>query len=104
MAAGLYMLYNTPNAVTGKTHFGGAQYALSKLGFGDTKVTIYTGVVALALNLLVAILVSLALRGRRERGFRDRTRPDDYSVEAGDPGVKDIDPAPEEAGVPAGQR
>src|SRR5919202_2440857 len=36
MVAGLYMLDDTPNAGTGKTHFGGPQYALSKLGFGDT--------------------------------------------------------------------
>ena len=32
LAAGLYMLYDTPNAVSGKAHFGGPQYALSKLG------------------------------------------------------------------------
>ena len=30
-----------PNATNGKAHFGGPQYALSKLGFGDTKTTIY---------------------------------------------------------------
>jgi SSS family solute:Na+ symporter len=103
MAAGLYMLYNTPNAVTGKTHFGGPQYQLAKLGFGDTKVTIYTGVVALALNLIVAIVVSLALRSRRDR-FEDRTMPDDYVAEAGDPGVRDVEVAPEEPAVPAGRR
>jgi SSS family solute:Na+ symporter len=103
MAAGLYMLYDTPNPITGKTHFGGAQYALSKLGFGATKVTIYTGIVALALNLIVAIVVSVVLRGRRD-GFEDRTTADDYEVEAGDPGVHDMDPAPEGAPVTAGGR
>jgi SSS family solute:Na+ symporter len=104
LIAGLYMLYDTPNPVTGKTHFGGAQYALSKLGFGDTKVTVYTGILALALNLIVAIVVSLLLRGRRRGRFEDRTRSDDYEVEAGDPGVRDIDAAPEEAPVTAGGR
>jgi len=100
MAAGLYMLYNTPNAVTGKTHFGGPQYQLAKLGFSDSKVTIYTGVLALALNLLVAIVVSLVLRSRRDR-FEDRTTPDDYVAEAGDPGVDDVEVATEKSAVPA---
>jgi len=100
MIAGLYMLYNTANAVTGKAHFGGAQYKLSNISlFADSKMTIYTGAVALALNLIVAIVVSLALRSRG-RGFEDRTEPGDYLVEAGDPGVKDVEPAPEEP-VPA---
>jgi solute:Na+ symporter, SSS family len=102
MVAGLYMLYDTPNAVTGKAHFGGPQYALSKLSLTDGKTTLYTGILALALNLIVAIVVSLMLRGRR-RGFEDQTRSDDYEVEAGDPGVEDIDAAPEEAAVPAGR-
>jgi SSS family solute:Na+ symporter len=101
MISGLYMLYDTSNAVTGKAHFGGPQYPLSKLGLTDGKTTIYTGIVALALNLIVAIVVSLLLRGRRRRGaFEDATTPDDYLVEAGDPGVRDIQPAPEEP-VPA---
>jgi SSS family solute:Na+ symporter len=98
------MLYDTPNPVTGKTHFGGAQYALSKLGFGDTKVTLYTGILALALNLIVAIVVSLALRGGRGPVLEDRTAADDYDVEAGDPGVRDVDPAPEGAPVTTGGR
>jgi len=102
LVAGLYMLYDTPNPVTGKAHFGGAQYALSKLGLTDGKTTLYTGILALALNLIVAIVVSLALRSRR-RGFEDATTPDDYLVEAGDPGVKDLDAAPEEAPVTAGR-
>src|SRR3954449_4096350 len=102
MAAGMYMLYDTPNPVTGKTHFGGAQYALSKLGVTDGKTTMYTGILALALNLIVAIVVSLVLRGR-QRGFQDRTMPDDYLVEAGDPGVKEVDPTEPEPAVTAGR-
>ena len=38
LGSGLYMLWQTPNLVTGKEHFGGAQYALSHFGL-DTKVT-----------------------------------------------------------------
>jgi solute:Na+ symporter, SSS family len=104
MIAGLYMLYNTPNPVTGKTHFGGPQYALSKLGFGDTKVTVYTGFLALALNLIVAIIISVALRGGRGPELEDRTAPEDYEVEAGAPGVEPLPGAPEEEVVPAGRR
>ncbi len=102
LAAGFYMLYDTPNPVTGKAHFGGAQYALSKLGVTDGKTTVYTGILALALNIIVAIVVSLALRSRR-RGFEDSTTAEDYTVEAGDPGVQDIDAASEEPAVPAGR-
>jgi solute:Na+ symporter, SSS family len=98
MIGGLYMLYDTQNAVTGKAHFGGPQFALSKFGF-DTKVTIYTGFLALALNLIVAIVVSLVLRGRPR--MEDRTTPDDYLVEAGEPGVQEFDPGAAEPAVPA---
>ena len=42
LAAGMWMLYDTPNAATGKAHFGGPQYALSNFGI-DTDVTVYTG-------------------------------------------------------------
>src|SRR4051812_29939450 len=90
LAAGLYMLYDTPNAVSGKAHFGGPQYALSKLGFGDTKTTIYTGIVALALNIIVAIVVTLIVRATGRPYGEDQTQPNDYVVEAGDPGVEPL--------------
>jgi solute:Na+ symporter, SSS family len=99
MIAGLYMLYDTPNAVTGKAHFGGAQYLLSKLHLGDGKTTVYTGILALALNIIVAIVVSVFVRGKK---LEDRTSPDDYEVEAGEPGVRDLPPTPGEP-VPAGR-
>jgi solute:Na+ symporter, SSS family len=98
LAAGLYMLYDTPNAVSGKAHFGGPQYALSKLGFGDTKTTIYTGIVALALNIIVAVVVTLIVRATGRPYGEDQTHADDYLVEAGDPGVE---PLPEAEAAPA---
>jgi solute:Na+ symporter, SSS family len=100
LIAGMYMLYDTPNAVSGKVHFGGPQYALSKLGFGDTKTTIYTGIVALALNIIVATVVTLIVRATGRPYGEDQTHPDDYVVEAGDPGVEPL-PAtePEAAGT-----
>jgi SSS family solute:Na+ symporter len=103
MIAGLYMLYDTPNPVTGKTHFGGAQYALSNFGI-DTKVTIYTGFLALALNLIVAIVVSLVIRAAHGPELEDRTSPDDYEVEAGEPGVEELPATPDEEAVPTARR
>jgi len=93
LVAGMLMLYDTPNPVTGKAHFGGAQYALSKFGF-DTKVTLYTGVIALTLNLLVTAVGSLALRSAGVSAGTDATRPADYTVEAGDRGVGPLPVSP----------
>jgi SSS family solute:Na+ symporter len=93
LVSGMVMLYDTPNPLTHKQHFGGAQYALSKLGF-DSKVTVYTGVIALALNLVVAAVGTLVLRAARAPDGQDVTEPGDYRVEAGDPGV---DPLPASA-------
>ena len=93
LAGGLYMLYTTPNAVTGKEHFGGAQYALSHFGI-DTKVTLYTGVIALAINLIVTFAVSAVAR---RIVLPDQTSPEDYDLEAGDPGVEPLELDAEEA-------
>jgi SSS family solute:Na+ symporter len=90
LAAGLIMLYDTPNPNTGKMHFGGAQYALSKLGFGDTKVTIYTGILALALNLAIVVVGSFVLRALRAPADRDGTLPDDFEADREDPGVRPL--------------
>jgi SSS family solute:Na+ symporter len=95
MAAGLIMLYNTPNPTTGKAHFGGSSYALSHFGF-DTKVTLYTGILALLANLIVALVGTALLRaGRVSDPGRDQTTAPDYEVEAGEPGVEPL-PAPGE--------
>jgi solute:Na+ symporter, SSS family len=93
LASGLYMLWETPNLVTGKEHFGGAQYALSHFGL-DTKVTLYTGLIALIINLVVTFVVTAFVRGRQ---LPDQTSPDDYSLEAGDPGVEALELDSEEA-------
>ena len=100
---GLLMLYDTPNPATGKEHFGGAQYALSNFGF-DTDVTIYTGFVALGLNLIVVVVGSLILRRLGVSRGRDVTRTSDYEAEAGDPGVEPLPgtPAQEEEKVTVG--
>ncbi|MEN3357875.1 MAG: solute:Na+ symporter, family, partial [Mycobacteriales bacterium] len=98
MAAGIWMLWITPavNVGTGqriRPHWGGAQFALSHWGF-DTKVTVYTGIVAVLLNLLVAAILTPFFRGRPAGD--DQTRTDDYYADAGEPGVRQL---PAEAGI-----
>jgi SSS family solute:Na+ symporter len=84
MIAGFWMLYITPNPATKREHFGGSAFALSHLGF-DTKVTVYTGFLAVLLNLVVAILVTLVLRATKTPDGPDATTGDDYLADEGDP-------------------
>ncbi|MEV4704991.1 monocarboxylate uptake permease MctP [Actinoplanes sp. NPDC049316] len=84
MAMGMWMLYNIPNAATGRKHFGGSAFLLSDLGF-DSQKTIYVGFVAVAVNLLVAVVVTLILRAAKTPDGMDHTTPDDYFADEGDP-------------------
>jgi SSS family solute:Na+ symporter len=86
MAAGFWMLYLTPNLATKHQHFGGSAFALSHLGF-DTKVTVYTGFLAVIVNLVVAVLATLLLRAMKAPDGVDATTEDDYHVDEGDRGV-----------------
>jgi SSS family solute:Na+ symporter len=96
LVAGLYMVYDTPNPTTGKAHFGGSSYLLSNFGF-DTKVAVYTGILALIANLAVVIVGTALLHAVRAPEPSDSTRSADYEVEAGDPGVEPLPAsAPEE--------
>ncbi len=96
MAVGFWTLYQVQQKVfmadgtvtVTKAHFGGSAFPLSKLGF-DTKTTIYAGALALLVNLLVAVVGTLLLRGRADGG-RDLTSESDYTAEQGDPGVRDL--------------
>ncbi|TDC40759.1 sodium:solute symporter [Micromonospora sp. KC213] len=86
MGLGLWMLYQIPNAATGRKHFGGSAFPLADFGF-DTKKTIYVGIVAVLVNLAVAALVTLALRAATVADGTDGTEPDDYFADEGDPRV-----------------
>jgi SSS family solute:Na+ symporter len=97
MATGLYMVWDTANPNTGKAHVGGSSYLLSKFGF-DTKMAVYTGLLALIANLIVVVAGTLVLRAGGVRDGRDETRSEDYDVELGDPGVG---PVPGAAGQEA---
>ncbi|MCW2635906.1 MAG: Na+:solute symporter [Blastococcus sp.] len=98
MATGLLLVYNIPKTAvdpeTGavsvvKEHFGGSSFALSKLGF-DTKLTVYAGLIALLVNLLVAVVATLILRAMRVPEGIDGTEENDYTAQREDATVRDL--------------
>jgi SSS family solute:Na+ symporter len=95
MTAGLLLLYNTANATTGKEHFGGPTFPLAEFGL-DTELTLYTGLIALVVNLFVVVVGSLVLRALKAPAGEDVTRPGDYEAEAGDPRVEPLPGTPEQ--------
>jgi len=97
MIASFWMLWVTSNPTTKRAHFGGSAYALSHLGM-HTKVTLYTGFIAVVLNLIVVILVTLILRAMKTPDGVDGTTDDDYVVDAGEP---DVAPGTEQFPEPA---
>src|ERR671921_195499 len=84
MAAGLLMVYNipklNPDGTVAREHFGGSSFPLAKLGF-DTKVAIYAGFLALLVNLLVTVVVTMILRAMRVPDGVDATDESDYTAE-----------------------
>jgi SSS family solute:Na+ symporter len=62
---------------------------MSQLGFG-TKVTVYTGLLALLVNLAVTAALTVVFRALRVPGGSDVTADHDYEAEAGEPGVEPL--------------
>jgi solute:Na+ symporter, SSS family len=85
MALGMWMLYQIESPV--RKHFASSAFPLEKFGF-DTKMTIYTGLVAVAVNLLVAVVATLILRAAKVADGPDETTTDDYFADEGDPRVR----------------
>jgi SSS family solute:Na+ symporter len=88
LIAGLWMLYDNANPLIGKAHFAGSQWALSRWGLDTTK-TMYVGILAVGINILVAAVFTVVLRAAKAPAGEDSTADTDYNVEAGDP---DVDP------------
>jgi SSS family solute:Na+ symporter len=92
LVTGLVMLYQVPqiSGADGRTvlreHFGGSAWALRNIGL-DTDSSIYVGIVALVVNLIVAAVVTLVLRVVGAADGIDRTRPEDYVADEGDPTI-----------------
>jgi SSS family solute:Na+ symporter len=93
MAAGLLMVYDipklNPDGTVAREHFGGSSFALSTLGF-DTKLSVYAGLLALLVNLLVAVVVTFILRAMNVPDGVDGTSETDYTAEREDPTVRDL--------------
>jgi SSS family solute:Na+ symporter len=96
MGYGMYLLYNIANPAAGKAHFGGSALPLDKLSlfgwhpFAGSVVQIYAGVVAIAANLVVAVIVTLIAKRARWFNGTDQTQADDYHVDEDSDRVKPI--------------
>src|SRR5690349_1947661 len=99
MGYGLYLLWLIPNPASGKAHFGGSALTLDKLTvfgwhpFAGSPVQIYVGFVALVVNLVVAVLVTLALRAGHVSEGDDVTHPADYHADEGSERLRPVAPA-----------
>jgi solute:Na+ symporter, SSS family len=89
MIYGTVIAYQQKSAVT--SHFG---RSLDEVPFwGDLG---YIAMTAFVLNLLVAVVVTVALRAAKVAEGVDETRPADYHADAGDPRVSDLPELTEE--------
>jgi solute:Na+ symporter, SSS family len=112
LIGGLVLLYQIPQlSLDGKVvreHFGGSSWPLSHLGI-HTGQSVYVGLVALVINLLTAVVLTVALRLRGVPDGVDITWSHDYTADEGDPSVRRLaelvdggptNPAVFEAAVP----
>ncbi|MFG1605298.1 sodium:solute symporter [Actinoplanes sp. NPDC049265] len=92
LGIGILMLYQVPKlggpagSTVVREHFGGSAWPLAKIGI-DSDASIYVGVVALAVNLLIVVVATPILRSI----FPDRpdlTVEDDYVADEGDSNVR----------------
>jgi SSS family solute:Na+ symporter len=103
MVVAVKLLYDIPkkDPATGeiiKAHFGGSGYALANFGL-DTDVSLWVGMIAIAANLLVAVVLTVVLRALKIPAGVDATRRADYFAEAGDPEVQVAEPTPGSGGL-----
>jgi SSS family solute:Na+ symporter len=84
LLAGLAMLYSIPNPATKHEHFGGSAFLLSKLGL-PWNIPIYAGFLAVSVNLIVCVIVTLIARAAKIPEGADATVPSDYFADEGDP-------------------
>ena len=93
---GMTPLWADSQPRTGREHFGGSALPLDQLSivgwqpFAGSAVQIYVGILALAANLVVAILVTVVLRAARVSDGPDLTRGADYHADEGDPNLRPV--------------
>ena len=89
MVYGTYEAYKVVNPVTGK-HFGGSLAEIP--GLGDMG---YVALTAFAINLVIAVVLSLVLNATKVANGTDETTTGDYFADAGDPRVEKYRPVVE---------
>jgi len=82
MVFGTISAYRVINPVTGK-HFGGSLAEIP--GLGDLG---YIAMTAFALNILVAVVLTVVLNAMKVSNGRDGTEPGDYFADTDDPRVQ----------------
>jgi SSS family solute:Na+ symporter len=91
LISGIVMLYQIPSVgANGKItsrHFGGSSWPLVHLGW-HTRLAVYAGLAALAVNLAVAAAGTLVCHWRGIASGVDRTGPSDYTADEGDPAAQ----------------
>jgi SSS family solute:Na+ symporter len=89
LATGMIMLYQIPlkGGPTGQTvlrgHFGGSGWPLAHLGF-DTTSSVYVGIVALGVNLIITFAGTPLLKFLAVPAGIDATLPHQYAADEGD--------------------
>jgi SSS family solute:Na+ symporter len=112
LVTGFMLLYQTPQLAADGTvlraHFGSSAWPLSHLGVHNGQ-SVYVGLVALAVNLVTVVVLTVALRLRHVPDGVDITWSHDYVADEGDPSVRRLaelvdggptNPAVFEAAVP----
>jgi solute:Na+ symporter, SSS family len=84
IAYGTVAAYNVVNPVT-KANFGGSIAAIP-----GTNVQVYIAVVAFAINLIIAAVLSLVFRAMKLPDGKDITRNSDYGADEDDPKVAEL--------------
>jgi solute:Na+ symporter, SSS family len=83
MVYGTWKAYGVASPAT--KHFGGSTANIGLIGQIG-----YIGLTALVLNLVIAVVVTAALRAMKVPAGEDITEADDYHADAGDPRVSDL--------------
>lgn len=89
LVTGILLLYQIPqigadDRTVVRAHFGGSSWPLSHLGL-STQASVYVGLLALGVNLVVVVAGTLLLRRSGVPTGPDLTRADDYIADEGDP-------------------
>ncbi|MGZ4494092.1 MAG: monocarboxylate uptake permease MctP [Nocardioides sp.] len=85
MVYGTWTAYTVPKVGVAGSHFGGP---LAVVPFTDTKG--YIALTAFAINLVVAVVLTLVFNAMKLPAGVDQTSPGDYHADAGDAGVEEL--------------